>query len=181
MISAKVQQGTHIIIDIETLGTRPGSVITSIGAIKFNLINDDYVFFERNITIDSSLKANLKIDPGTLKFWMEQPNRMELFTERAIDLEFALDDLVKFINPDDKTYIWGNSARFDLGLLDYLYERTPWITWNEMDLRTLNTLFPEHREEAKKTLQRTKHNALNDCVFQVKYLRSILSQLNKVK
>ena len=70
---------THVSIDIETLGTAPGSVILTIGAVAFNrhgLIperNGILGTFYQRIDLDYSLRAGLTVDASTLRWWFSQP------------------------------------------------------------------------------------------------------------
>lgn len=57
---------TNIMLDLETLGTCPGSVILQIGAVRSN--NG----LERTITIDSCLRAGLTVDGDTIGWWLRQ-------------------------------------------------------------------------------------------------------------
>ena len=58
-------------LDIEALGSKPGSVILSIGAVKFaggKILHEFY----RRIDPQSCIDAGLKIDVDTVMWWMKQ-------------------------------------------------------------------------------------------------------------
>ena len=64
----------HVMIDLETLGTKADSVIISIGAVKFDLDSeqmDDNGFYA-SVSIDSNLERGRKIDEDTLLWWLQQ-------------------------------------------------------------------------------------------------------------
>lgn len=80
----------HIVIDLETMSTKPTAAIVSIGAVRldagFNLTKDPY-FYER-VSLQSSMDCGLSVDAGTILFWMQQYhaaeeklNAMTLFTD----------------------------------------------------------------------------------------------------
>ena len=63
---------SRIMVDLETLGTAPGSVILSIGAVRFDvekgLLDEFYV----NIDVESSQRLGLTIDGDTVMWWLKQ-------------------------------------------------------------------------------------------------------------
>ncbi len=62
----------NVMIDLETLGTRPGSVILSIGAVEFDrdlgLGREFYV----ELNQASSITAGLTTDDATVDWWLDQ-------------------------------------------------------------------------------------------------------------
>lgn len=83
----------HIVsIDLETLGTRPGDVVVTVGFVVLSLGGN--VIHRETIGIDvaSSLAAGMKIEASTLRWWMvEAPEaaRRALFATPAIPLAEA--------------------------------------------------------------------------------------------
>ena len=71
----------HIMIDIETLGLKPGSIIISIGMVWFNPVSGA-ILGEQYIAVDAeaSERAGLTIGAGTFLWWMRQSDaaRMEI-------------------------------------------------------------------------------------------------------
>ena len=64
-------------IDIETLGISPNSVVMTIGAIKFNRIDDiksiEYMdSFYCRVSKESCLKLGLEINKETEEWWEKQ-------------------------------------------------------------------------------------------------------------
>ncbi|POO54357.1 hypothetical protein CPJ18_02345 [Agrobacterium rosae] len=61
-----------LMIDIETLGTAPGSVILSVGAVTFNAETGEFgEGFYAAVEPQSAVDMGLTIDVSTLKWWME--------------------------------------------------------------------------------------------------------------
>ena len=61
----------HLMLDLETLGTTPGCVVLSIGAVEFDLdgIKSE---FRAHIDVDSSTALGLKVDARTVMWWLDQ-------------------------------------------------------------------------------------------------------------
>ena len=76
---------THAMIDIETLGTEPDSVILSVGAVKF----DPFTFTDPHAktlwrpSADEQMTADRSVLEDTLKWWSKQPQHIqdEAFSE----------------------------------------------------------------------------------------------------
>jgi len=75
--------------------------------------------------------------------------------------------------------VWGNSNRFDLGLLNAYFKEfdlaLPWKYSNERDVRTLVAFKPEVKKEMVLEAK-DLHNAVNDCYLQIKYCHAIFTQ-----
>ena len=173
-----------IMIDIETLGNKPGAVILSIAAVYFNLeTGETGEVFNRNIDLQSCLNFGLTIDSETFYWWMEQEKEAQLsFTKNRRDLDEVLILLRNFIKPE--CAVWGNSNRFDLSLLEAAYNAIgdkvlPWSHRNERDVRTLASLKPEIKKQIEETWKGgVNHTALSDCYKQINYCSAIYKSLN---
>lgn len=173
----------NVVVDLETLGTKAGCVILSIGAAEFE---DHGVVdaFYRTLSIDSQTERGLKIEQRVLKFWLDQDaeTRGDIFEsdEESTDV---LTDFSKWCNSKENLVLWGNSARFDLGILEQAYTSLgfhecmiPWDTRNgERCYKTLKKLYPEVTSERTGVL----HNALDDACFQAEHLIKILKSIKK--
>lgn len=170
----------HIMIDIETLGVNPGAAILSIAAARFDIKTGSiWERFYINIDVKSSLDSGLSIEADTFLWWLNQS--LEARKKLQLDtttLRHALISLNAFISSD--SIVWGNSARFDLGLLSAAYEKVdmniPWSHRNERCLRTIVALNPDIRNAEEFT--GTPHNAMDDVEHQIKYLVKTLNSLS---
>ena len=156
----------HVMIDLETLGTRPGDTILSIGAVKFDHTG---LGEEIHLTIDAeSCKAvGLRAQKSTLEWWAKQsPEARKAAFSGELSLEAALLKLTMWMPPLDIAVVWGNGANFDNALLAAAYRAqkldTPWQFWNDRCYRTVMNLFPQ----AKAARVGTHHNALDDAKTQ---------------
>lgn len=175
----------HLMVDIETLGTDPGSVITQIAAVEFDSKGKIGKTFLTNIKIADSVKQGLTIDPDTVLFWLQQSdearNSLVAGQQEAISLDFALYEFTGFVQSlkPSQLQVWGNSNRFDFGLLAAAYKAIgkpiPWLHRLERDVRTLVSFHEEAK--ASTPFKGTKHNAVDDCLHQIEYCTKIMKNL----
>lgn len=190
---SKNKECVDIMVDIETLGKSPGSVILSIGAVAFDIgtgdINDK---FYGVIDLESSLHNGLKVDASTILWWMsddQQEPRNELLKahedREASDVCETLDKFSDFIesNREDgkDMRVWANPPSFDLMILDtvfdVLYMDIPWKYYEMMDFRTLKKIYSGDRPEFE--VSGIKHNALYDATLQAKICSYIWKWIKK--
>lgn len=166
-------------IDIETLGNQSNSVITSIAGVEFDLDSGQTgKEFSINVDIQSCLDIGLEINASTLIWWFNQSKDAQM--QMLVDpkpIEQALALLNGFI--DQKSIVWGNSCRFDLGLLQNAYTKLkmeiPWRYSNERCVRTLLMFQPKMKDLID--FEGIPHNAMHDCYYQIKYCSAIYNKL----
>ena len=173
---------SHLMLDLETMGTKSNSAIISIGAVEFNIqTGETGRNFYRNISLQSCIDIGLQMDADTIMWWMRQSDnaRNSLIEIPPFSIQQALIDFKEFCNKDYQ--IWGNSARFDLGLLENAYDKIripiPWKFNQERCLRTLTSFNPEIKCNIE--FKGTAHNALEDCYHQIKYCHLTWVSLGK--
>ena len=109
----------HIMLDLETMGTRPNAAIVAIGACEFDPHGEGthpdshYV----QVGLESSVQMGLKIDTSTILWWMQQSDAARQQTFGGNE-RWPLGDAVwrfsKFVSARGKDVaIWGNGATFD--------------------------------------------------------------------
>lgn len=174
-----------IMVDIETLGTRPGSIILSIGAVAFTPGEGLGAAFHQIINTDSCRVAGLTEDPATVKWWDDQsPEAQRTRTEagtapnRLPDALAAFEEFCREHAEEGDLRLWGNGSDFDNVLIIAAYEacqsKPPWRFYNSRCYRTLKNLAPAIR------LHRTgtHHNALDDARSQAEHACRLLTALN---
>lgn len=178
----------HLMIDLETLGTKSNSVILSIGAVEFDINTGQpgEVFYEK-IDFQSALNCGLTVEASTIMWWMKQNEqaRMELADAKGKVLNLVLIEFAQFIkklrSDNIQLQVWGNSARFDLGLLNDAYRAVnmdiPWDFRDERCVRTLVSFEPEIKKQTK--FRGAEHNALDDCYHQIKYCSEIWNSIKQ--
>ena len=169
---------TDVMIDLETLGTRAGCSILSIGACTFD---QSYLYHEK-ISRTSCQERGLLEDPETLAWWDKQnaEARTAAFSGQ-LTLEQALGRLNDFFAILPATnrdiYVWGNGADFDLPILEAAYQKVgmkkPWAPFNGRCFRTLKNLYFDVKAPI---FEGMKHDALEDAKHQARHARLILSQ-----
>lgn len=166
-------------IDIETMGNMSHSAIVSIGAVRFDLeTGKTGATFYMNVDLQSCLDAGLIINADTLMWWLNQSEAArKKIIEKGHPLNKALISLSAFVTKDDQ--VWGNSARFDLGILsdalNTLGMPIPWDFRKERCVRTLVSFAPEVKDAEPNT--GVAHDALADCMFQINYCSKIFNKL----
>lgn len=156
----------HVMIDIETLGTRPGDVILSIGAVKFSAEEVTEKFYV-SIDPESCKEVGLRAQKSTLEWWSNQSAeaRAAAFSGTTT-LNVALTKLTVWMPPMESAVVWGNGASFDTVLVAAAYRAmkmdVPWHYWNERCYRTISSMFMKSKVERVGT----GHNALDDATTQ---------------
>lgn len=143
-----------IVTDLETMGKKPGCIITEIGAVAIDVVNyaEPGIGFSFSETVDyaCSKRAGFKADKKTMDWWAEQlgieglGNRKEYerrFTElwrntRSIKKSIAefsalYEQVVEAAGGDEKrVFLVGNDIDFDKSILEHYYIATntpiPW-------------------------------------------------------
>ena len=160
-------------LDIETFGQGPGSVIVSVGAVKFGggRILDE---FYRRIDPASAVAAGLTMDVATVQWWLRQSDaaRAEVSGEGGEALGDVLEKFGWWIS--DKTEMWGNGIDFDNVLLAEAYKalgrEVPWRWSKNRCYRTVKSLYPE----VGLVREGLHHQALDDARDQAYHLMSML-------
>lgn len=159
----------NIMIDLETLGTKPNSAILSIGAVAFDKdgIHDEFYV---NIDLQSSIDFEYDIDSSTVYWWLSQDKEAgSVLSKDLLPVGSCMVNLSDFIKEHQPTEIWANSPSFDLVMLKNAFEKqgveVNWKFWLERDFRTFLSL-----TGAERVYPTVAHNALEDAKAQVQTL-----------
>jgi hypothetical protein len=173
-----------IMIDLETLGTAPGSVILSIGAVCSDAA---VTSFEAEIDLRDALYHGLTISKDTLAWWRRQERDAWLASTGGKQLLApAFHGLAAWISNVRKgpegtltgrhIRVWGDGASFDPVLLEAAYEAVhvacPWTYTEVHCYRTVRSLL-----NSKKPASRGQHQALADAQAQLVHLLDMLKTL----
>uniref|UniRef100_A0A6C0LY42 3'-5' exoribonuclease Rv2179c-like domain-containing protein n=1 Tax=viral metagenome TaxID=1070528 RepID=A0A6C0LY42_9ZZZZ len=188
---------TDVMIDIETLGTSPTSVVMTIGAIRFSrrdptpghpLKLTKMDSFYRRVDRDSCRSVGMTEDASTIEWWGKQTPeaKAECFSpESRFTIHEALTHLTKWIRLHDTANVkmWANGSSFDCVILTEAYRmcgmKTPWEYWNIRDLRTVLDLAGMRSSDIPS--YGSKHHALWDCYNQILVLRRALDIISSSK
>jgi len=171
----------HVMIDLETLGTKSNSVVLSIAAIQFDLNSGETgAEFKVNISLQDCINSGFEIQATTLHWWLTQKHEIMLkMFETSRGVIDALNCFSTFFKSNNLVYPWGNSARFDLQLLENVYDKLnvpiPWNFRNERCYRTIVNMVPKIQIE--KPID--AHDPLIDCKYQITKLFEVFKILKK--
>jgi len=160
----------HVMLDLETLGTIPGSAVISIGAAQFDLDGSIGKTFKQNISATSCREIGLIEDPATHKWWSEQSKEAQdrLLIDRKPVVE-AASLFHAWFQSCGAEFVWGNGATFDVTLWEAVCRKigiqAPWKFWNVRDMRTVMHIC----DFDVRTMNRVgvHHDALDDVKFQI--------------
>ena len=169
-----------VMLDLETLGTRPEAVILTFGAVKFDPWADD-IDIEKGmylrIDVDEQSTLGREIQQETVDWWGRQdPAVFEeaMGEDGRVKANEFLDQLNRFLVGVDN--IWAQGPAFDIVILENLYRQlgrpTPWQFWQIRDSRTLFAVHGDPREKGRAQA----HNALADCYYQAIAVQQIYKQ-----
>lgn len=180
-----------IMLDIETLGTKPGSIVFAIGAVPFNPrgVSEDEAFYAE-INVKSAAYFGLTRDSATISFWLDQPvatreiaGWFRVHDDQGDGIIVALTRLTDWFldrradGSRAARRVWGNGAGFDVPILEAAYraigDAAPWEFRGVRCFRTLRSIFPNAARLATRT--GTAHNAKDDAIFQAKIAVAILN------
>jgi len=174
---------THVMIDLETMGTGNKAAILSIGAAKFSLEDGITDTFHVGVELASNKLLGMEIDAGTVMWWLD-PDREEArkayLALEKVDLIEALYGFTEWFRSNgdeivaaDIKGVWGNGATFDNVILRNAYAganlECPWPFWLDRCFRTMKAQWTGYLPQRKGT----HHAALDDAIWQAEALRTI--------
>jgi len=175
---------THLMCDIETLGTRPGAIVLSAAFVRFS----DEAHTTFNLSIPEQEHLGLHRDPQTLQWWRDQeakaPGAWARATSNPLSLAQALPFVATWINwaaPSGDWLIWCHGATFDCPLLQEVYRLAgiacPWGDRDYWRVRDTRTLYDLAGVDAKQYAVPPPHVALNDALGQTRAANAALAIL----
>lgn len=165
---------THLMIDIETLGKRPGAVVLSVVLVRFN--------DEACVQVNLQPHPDFETDPDTVAWWHKQdPAAWQAATQGAVPIRAGLEYIAQWLAwavPDGDLLLWAHGATFDPPILGEAYRRLglpcPWQYWQVRDTRTLYDLAGI---DVRNYAVPPPHVALNDAIAQTRAANAALAVL----
>ena len=169
-------------LDLETLGPRPGSVILSIGAVAFGSTELTGTF-EVNIDPRSCQRSGLTIDGDTVLWWFRQSDVARAAVQLDPEpLSVALDRFTRWMEDKQPCRLWSKGPSFDAAILAIAYRSqglaVPWEYWNERCVRTVLDLAGIDVATYRET-DDTRHRALTDAMVQARAVQEALRRLQR--
>lgn len=166
----------HIMVDLETLDTKPTAIILSIGACRVNFNTGEPTDpFYRVVEVESCKAVGLTESESTRKWWDGQSEEArKVFTDPSVPLLTALSDFSTYLRQFgvDQLKLWGCGSDFDNAILTNAYgafgSQAPWRFYNNRCYRTVKNVLGHYIVEPDRG--GTYHNALDDAMHQARIL-----------
>ena len=174
------RQMADVMLDLETMGTRPNAPIVAVGAVAFDMhtleLGERYYAV---MDLASSVALGSVIDASTVLWWLDQSDDARSSLTRGA--RYAASDLLNdfsvwltnFSTDRESRRVWGCGPDIDCVLLSEHYMKAgievPWRFWNQRCYRTVKNLYPNVEQDPRTG----KHNAVEDAVFQAQHLFKI--------
>lgn len=175
-LNVTIRKYPDIMLDMETLGTVPGSLIMSIGAVPFDRkskVIEDELYFYQNVSVEDGRKKGYIIEEDTLKWWQKQPKEAwDMLQQDVAPVFNALLNFKKFVlyMGEKNVRIWARGPSFDASILGAAYRKegidAPWKFYNERCHRT-NV---EDFEKIEPKFNGIPHYAIDDCIHQINWM-----------
>lgn len=155
---------THVMVDVETMGTDVNSVILQVSFEVFNFFSKEDGFATSMYPcLFKQVKSGRSIESGTVAWWIEKnPELLTVLIKKSTNPSyfFEVEDIGEiFSSFNDKGYImWARSPEFDIQMLENL-TGVKYNYRNKMDVRTIEKLFGGRPKAA--------HDAELDCRYQI--------------
>jgi hypothetical protein len=169
----------HIMFDLETMGMPPNGAIASIGAVLFDPFSEELgeTFYQIVDLAGQEKEFKRSINGDTVTWWMQQSEaaRKELIRGDRVRLPTMLNNFSRWVGTSSRP-MWAYPSTFDHAILQSAYDvvgiKNP-VHWRDhFCMRGLAKL--AHVEPV--AYKGEAHNALDDAVFQAKWLQQILSK-----
>lgn len=186
----------HFMLDIETLGTRDYSAIIAIGAVYFDPNERGKIFERFYVTIDpeEAEKIGLRMNASTVTWWLHPKQRpaWDAWMQVAhFDPALACQGLQDWFqsidqinpvrdpaHPERDRLVWGNGPDFDNRLMRQMFEvlkrDLPWDYRGDRCFRTMKSM--PLADEVRPSDTGLHHNAIDDAIYQARWLQNIVYQ-----
>lgn len=168
----------NLMIDVESMGTKPTAPLMAIGAVFFDENNRQLGdTFYRTIHLSTSVNLGFVMEPAAVLFWLGQPDEARnavLFN--ALPVGDVMQEFASWIGQRcsrSDLMVWGNSPTFDCLKVEAHFKAcgldVPWLYFNERCYRTIR----ERNRVVEQDERQGLHNALEDAKFQAQHLIKI--------
>lgn len=179
----------HVMIDTETLGRTPGSVVRSVAAVEFDPQTGETGRQKVwKIDLTDSIRYGFKVESSTLKWWMMQSDeaRREFVEGAETPLEDFFEEFMDFLADTDEERdftLWCLQLDFDVAMLRSMYslynmnvyrcdeEVLPWNFRKVRDVRPYMDALDSAGLLPPKVADR--HTPLADCLAQINYVHLV--------
>lgn len=155
----------HVMMDLETLGTMPGSVIVSLGAVEFMPAGSSFYAL---IDATSCQQLGLRIEAGTVMWWLGQSDTarqalLEAPGEPIMGVLGAFADWLAAVRGGSDLRLWAKGPSFDASLLRSAYRAARMeAPWHYAEERCVRTVLELAGVEIERAADGVRHHALDD-------------------
>lgn len=173
----------HLMLDIETLGTSPGCVVLSIGAVEFGLQGNITGKFHSHLDTSDQTQKGLHIDAKTVEWWLDQDKVAQeaLLSAERFHPKHVIEAFIDTFAWEN-IQVWANGASFDFPIIKALFEaydfKLPWPYYSEMDFRTVKNMVGKNNFNRLRVRPTLAHDALSDAEAQAMTLVNIINWIN---
>lgn len=158
---------THLdlMVDIETLGTKPGCVVLSAAGVWFDReLAGTYVAFNDTYMIPDMLARGLVVEPKTAAWWFTQPGFFAMVDRMAVasSIEYSAEVINTTLGRAKR--VWSCGPDFDPPILSHALG-LDWPFWKNRDVRTMRDMLVNVEKAV------ASHDPLEDCERQIKEVR----------
>lgn len=176
-------QRIDVMLDIETLDTKPSAVILSAAAVTFTEAEGVRDICRVTFDLQEQFSRGRTVSQSTLLWWMEQSDDARAVAFTAVNrqpVEHALTRLFDFAN--GFTHYYANSPSFDMVLLGSLaYDFNKPVPWSYRDCRDVRTLRAvaeiESDWQPNEPITGPAHDPVTDCLWQIALVREAKARL----
>ena len=197
-----------VMLDLETLSTKPNAAILSMGAVTFDSLWDGselsdescrrrecIASFYANVDVDSCLSVGMHVEGRTLAWWLQQSREAsEAFKDPAPDhISIVLQRFAGWWTANLGTRadvrVWSHGAGFDIPILVNALEAVgrsvPFKYINHRDTRTLFELAEMSGSGSLYKIESLKnphpHHALHDAINQARKVQYCFKYLQSIR
>jgi hypothetical protein len=170
-------------LDLETLGNGNNKVICQIGACEFDLETGEIgKTFKVNVDAETHVREGGNLDAKTVYWWLSQDKEAinSIIADPKLPIREAFNQLNDFLK--DAKQIWSHST-FDFVTIQDTYNllgiKTLFRYNSARDIRTLVSLANISIDKTPR--EGVHHDALHDCLHQVKYCVQAYRKLRGLK
>lgn len=164
----------HVMLDIETLGLTPGSVVTAFAAVAFT---EDEILDSVSHALDivKVQRAGFTMDASTTRWWMQQGDeaiRRSLFG--TMDPCAAAVQFHNWCGGHNAQRFWARGQDFDFPIMEafqrHFIQAVPWDYNQKRDTRTI---VDDHLPKIDRPeFEGVQHDPLSDAVHEVRCLQA---------
>ena len=198
-----------IVVDLETMGLKPGCVVTEIGAVAIDVTMRKAVAFSFTETLDyaSSTRAGFKADKKIIDWWAEQLGIDGYGNRKAYESQFAnrwrntrsikksiaefsgfYRQVVEAAGDEKRVFLVGNDIDFDKTILEHYYVATntpiPWHYRAWLSLPTFvwmtDYLTGVNVKDKVRETWKTSHTGLDDAKQETAMITTGLDLITKL-